>query len=133
MRRNRRLIWAIVALALLLIGGYILYRYDPVGSGFYPQCVFHELTGLYCPGCGAARAFHALVHGEFLKALDFNPLLVISLPVVITMVILEIVGWFRNRRYGIFHMWQAVALVALIVVYTVLRNLPIEPFIYLAP
>ena len=133
MRNNRRLLWACIGLAVLLVGGYILYRYDPIQSGFYPKCVFHELTGRYCPGCGAARAFHALIHGDFLAALDYNPLLVIALPVIIIMIILEIVGWFRNRRYGLFHMWQAVALVALIVAYTVLRNLPVEPFTYLAP
>ena len=130
---NRRLLWAFIALAVLLAGGYILYRFDPVQSGIYPKCVFRELTGLYCPGCGAARAFHALIHGDFLAALDYNPLLVIALPVLIVMIVLEIVGAFRDRRYGLFHMWQAVALVALIVIYTVLRNLPIEPFTYLAP
>lgn len=132
-RNNRRLLWSLIALAVLLIGGYILYRFDPVQSGIYPKCVFHELTGLYCPGCGAARAFHALVHGDFLAALDYNPLLVIALPVIIAMIVLEIVGYFCNRRYGLFQMWQAVALVTLIVAYTVLRNLPIEPFTYLAP
>jgi len=133
MPKKRRLVWALAALAALLIGGYILYRFDPVQSGFYPKCVFHEITGLYCPGCGAARAFHALIHGDFLAALDLNPLLVIALPVIIVMIILEIVGYFRDRRYGLFPMWQALALVVVIVVYTVLRNLPIEPFTYLAP
>ena len=133
MRNNRRLLWAFIGLAVLLAGGYLLYRFDPVGSGFYPKCVFHEITGLYCPGCGAARAFHALIHGDFLTALDFNPLLVITLPVIVAMIVLEIVGVFRNKCYGLFHMWQAVALVALIVAYTVLRNLPVEPFTYLAP
>ena len=133
MRNNRRLLGALIPLAVLLVGGYILYQFDPIKSGFYPKCVFHEFTGLYCPGCGAARAFHALIHGDFLAALDYNPLLVIALPVIIIMIILEVVGWFRNRRYGLFHMWQAVALVALIVAYTVLRNLPVEPFTYLAP
>ena len=133
MPKKRRLVWALAALAALLIGGYILYRFDPGQSGFYPKCVFHEITGLYCPGCGAARAFHALIHGDFLAALDLNPLLVIALPVIIVMIILEIVGYFRDRRYGLFPMWQALALVVVIVVYTVLRNLPIEPFTYLAP
>ena len=133
MRNNRRLLWALTALAVLLAGGYILYRFDPVQSGLYPKCVFYQFTGCYCPGCGAARAFHALIHGDFLTALDYNPLLVIALPVIVAMIVLEIVGWFRDRRYGLFQMWQAVALVVLIVVYTVLRNLPIEPFTYLAP
>ena len=41
-----------------------------------PPCVFHELTGLYCPGCGSGRAVSAALHGRFLQALTYNPLLV---------------------------------------------------------
>lgn len=133
MKQKIKIIWTLAVLLVLAAGVYILVRFDPMQSVVYPKCVFHEITGLYCPGCGAARAFHALLHGRFLEALDFNPLLVVTLPVIIIMVVLELVGWLRNRRYGIFHMWQAIALVALIITYTMLRNLPIEPFIYLAP
>lgn len=133
MKRKIPLVWILAAVVLLAAGGYVLFRYDPTQSVFYPKCMFHELTGWYCPGCGSARAFHALIHGEILTALDYNPLLVISLPVVAAMIVMEIIGWVRNRRFGLFRMWQAAALIALIMVYTVLRNLPIAPFTYLAP
>lgn len=128
---TRRIFWLLAGFVLLLAGGYILFRFDPLKHAFYPKCVFYMLTGLYCPGCGAARAFHALIHGDLSAALDYNPLLVISLPFIAVMVAMEVLGAFRNRRYGLLRTWQAVALAGLIVVYTVLRNLP--SFSYLAP
>src|SRR6476660_1041065 len=44
-----------------------------------PPCVFRQLTGLNCPGCGGTRAFFALVHGEFLRSVRYNPLTLLLL------------------------------------------------------
>lgn len=63
-------------------GLYVLYRFEPVSAGFYPQCLFHALTGLDCPGCGAARALHALLHGRIAAAFRFNPALLLYLPLL---------------------------------------------------
>lgn len=41
-----------------------------------PPCLFHRLTGLYCPGCGGTRAFIALLHGRFLQSLLYHPVVV---------------------------------------------------------
>lgn len=38
------------------------------------------LTGLECPGCGAQRAIHSLLNGDFVSALHFNVLTVIAIP-----------------------------------------------------
>ena len=37
-------------------------------------------TGWQCPGCGAARAIHALLHGHVDTAIRINLLVVFSLP-----------------------------------------------------
>lgn len=63
------------AILLAVTGGWVLYTFPPVTSGFYPQCVFHQLTGLDCPGCGITRALHALLHGRVGEAFRFNPML----------------------------------------------------------
>lgn len=39
-----------------------------------PQCVFHSLTGLPCPTCGATRAAYHFLHGHFASSFFFNPL-----------------------------------------------------------
>ncbi|MBQ1546863.1 MAG: DUF2752 domain-containing protein [Lachnospiraceae bacterium] len=41
-------------------------------AGF--PCIFHYLTGYYCPGCGGTRALIALLHGRILTSLRYNPL-----------------------------------------------------------
>lgn len=38
-------------------------------------CLFYELTGLYCPGCGSGRAAIALLHGHVPEAFSHNALL----------------------------------------------------------
>jgi hypothetical protein len=63
------------ALALATIGGWVLYTFPPISSRFYPQCVFRQLTGLDCPGCGTTRALHHLLHGRVSEAFALNPML----------------------------------------------------------
>lgn len=53
---------------------------DPADSVYWPKCPFFMLTGLECPGCGAQRAIHSLLNGDFVSALHFNVLTVIAIP-----------------------------------------------------
>lgn len=46
-------------------------------------CLFHLLTGLYCPGCGGTRAFRALLAGNLLLSIRYHPL-VAYMAVVLT-------------------------------------------------
>lgn len=73
--------WLVAAGALAIAGAlYAVYAFDPSTSSVFPHCVFHDLTGLNCPGCGGTRALHALLHGHLFAALRFNALLVIAGP-----------------------------------------------------
>jgi hypothetical protein len=58
----------------------ILFQFNPATHGFYPRCLFHQLTGLNCPGCGGLRAVHQLLHGQLVAALRLNALVVLALP-----------------------------------------------------
>ena len=49
-----------------------MFFFDPALTPFYPQCAFHRLTGLNCPGCGATRGLYALLHGRWRQALQDN-------------------------------------------------------------
>jgi hypothetical protein len=104
----------------------VLYRFDPATSPLYPPCVFHELTGLHCAGCGSLRAFHALLHGEWRRALGLNPASVMAVPALAVLVARQV--WHRargsehsaNRAPG----WVILAIASGIVLYGVVRNLP---------
>lgn len=36
-------------------------------------CLFHWLTGWYCPGCGGTRSVNFLLHGQIQKSIQFHP------------------------------------------------------------
>lgn len=103
-------------------------------SGGYPPCVFHAATGLWCPGCGGARALHALLNGQVLTALHANALTMFTLPFLFAGVVI----WasrstsrpIRFPRIPAAAVWSFVIVVA---VFSVLRNIPAHPFDLLAP
>jgi len=98
-----------VAVALLAV----LYCWNPESHGFYPRCPLFVLTGLQCAGCGTLRALHCMLHGEFSRALAFNPLLVFAVPLLLLLSIKR--EWCFNRYVG----WSAVVIV---VAYSIWRN-----------
>lgn len=75
--RTAELIGVAVAGAAI---AWIVYAFDPSASHFFPRCMFHQLTGLQCPGCGGTRALHALLHGDLRTALRYNALFVAGTP-----------------------------------------------------
>ncbi len=103
----------------------LLFAVDPASSSLYPPCPSRALTGLYCPGCGTLRALHALAHGRVGAAFALNPLMVLSIPLVVAL----LVGRGRWQRHPSLP-WLVFAVV---VVYAVLRNIPVHPFTLLAP
>src|SRR5688572_19781218 len=105
-----------------------LYFFAPTEHAFYPRCVFHTLTGLACPGCGSLRAVHSLLHREVVTAFRFNPLLLTVLPVAaIASVVRRFLGL---KPANPFWIWL---LLAVIVGFSILRNLPVSPFNYFKP
>lgn len=102
----------------------VLFWCDPSGSSAFPPCPFHWLTGLHCPGCGSLRAAHSLLHGRVVEAFRMNPLFVLSIPVIAALVV--------KRPWG-YKVWVPWAIGCALVTYGVLRNVPIWPFLLLAP
>ena len=119
-----------ITLGVLLVLGTaacIVLLLVPPGSPhakWLPRCMFHQMTGLYCPGCGATRALSAMLHGDVLASLHNNLLL---FPLLALIVFLLMKPQTAIRRP------VAVAIVVIVVAFTVLRNIPVAPFTYLAP
>ena len=119
--------------ALVAMGGAaVLFFFNPSTHSFYPTCTFHRLTGLNCPGCGMTRALYALLHGEVKTALRDNALLVIGMAVFAVRGLWLAIQRFRGCSAGVlFPMGYLWPLLAIAVVFAVLRNLP--PFSFLSP
>ena len=102
----------------------------------YPPCPFYYLTGLYCPGCGTSRAIYQIVHGNFLYALNLNPLMILSLPFLFYLVMCNLnikIGEILIFKRRVFTKKFYIMLIVVIVLYWILRNIPIYPFSILAP
>jgi len=122
-------------LTLIIAVSIFLFLFNPAGSDLYPPCPFNKLTGLYCPGCGSSRALHQLLHGNLLAALNLNPLMVLLLPFLGYSLISYSMRTIRKRSLpGIFLPASGIwLLLGIILVFWVLRNIPVYPFSWLAP
>jgi Protein of unknown function (DUF2752) len=116
---------ATIAALSLAASGAILFFFDPAHYDFYPSCFLRSITGLNCPGCGALRAIHELLHGHIVAALRLNLYLVLSHPFWLWLLVREGVAWLRGEpmAFDIHRPWIW-TFVALAFVFTVLRNLP---------
>ena len=125
---------AAIFLLLAALATVILFAFDPSHYSFYPVCILHRTTGLYCPGCGSLRAVHQLLHGHLAAAFHFNALLVLSLPVL---------AWFSIRfalrtsnhepgslSFRPSSLWCALAVV---LAFGIVRNLPFAAHAGLTP
>jgi len=115
-------------LALLLLSiapaAVVLYLANPATTSIYPSCPFRLITGLDCPGCGALRVLHQLLHGHLGAAWRLNPLLVLALPVVGYGLLSDLAVVVRGRPLPrpALPAWAIWALLALILAFWVLRN-----------
>lgn len=115
-------------------GALYLYYHSPYE---YPlPCVYHLLTGLYCPGCGAGRACYFLLHGQIAEAFSYNPLMVIFLPFFGVYVFVRVADWVITGKNHVDEKMNIKLLLGILVViflYGVVRNIPVFPLTLLAP
>ncbi len=115
------------AAVVLVAAAVFLYFVEPGSTGWAPPCLFHVLTGLYCPGCGTGRGLHLLVHGDFAGALQMNSLMVLTLPLLVYLIVRQSV---TNKPV---QSWVYRLITVIIFAYWLGRNIPTYPFTILAP
>ncbi|NGY63775.1 DUF2752 domain-containing protein [Lentzea sp. NEAU-D13] len=96
---NLRLMKApLITFAAGVAGAAVLLVVDPNKPGnLLPKCPFNWLTGLNCPGCGATRMVHALLHGDVVAAWHYNAvLLVLGVPLAVWL----FARWTKDRWTG---------------------------------
>ena len=126
---------AAVGASAMIGGAAAVWYFDPTKAGFFPVCPLYSMTGFACPGCGLTRGFHALFHGDIVKALDFNALLPLFGLLVASAFISMAYFAFRGRKPPVNllppnGLW---IFFVLMITFGVLRNLPWFPFTVLFP
>ena len=81
-----------IAIATLLSGLAVVYRFPPAEYSFYPRCPIYLTTHWLCPGCGSTRALHSLLHLDFQSALHYNALFTLLVPFCMPVVWLHLLS-----------------------------------------
>jgi hypothetical protein len=131
--RRQRMRTPVLVIGGLAVVTLALRLRDPHEHGSWGICPSAAL-GVYCPGCGGLRAVNDLTHGDPLGAASSNLAFVVALPFIVVGLALWAVGRWRGHPYRVPMSMitpLAYASLALLGVFTVLRNLPVGS--WLAP
>lgn len=115
----------IVTVGLLLICVY--WAIDPENSYFVPKCAFKMMTGYDCPSCGSQRAIHALLNGDVVKAVKFNPFIFLIAPYLLILfyVMLSTNIFAQRIRYYAYNRITIIVYLLLYFLWWILRNTPL--------
>lgn len=117
---------------LIVAGLFYAFICSLAGRPLIP-CLFHTVTGLYCPGCGVSRMCLALLHLDFAAALRANAAVFLLLPpgaIIAVQMAYRYVktgSWQPTRIQN----WILYAMVVFLLIFGLLRNLP--SFAWLQP
>ena len=128
--------WRFVMLGLAMLPCLaLLYVRNPEEPGFYPPCPFYSLTGLHCPGCGTLRGIHQLLRGDIPAAFGFNLFSMLMLPIIGYAFVSALLSatWDRRLPTVLVHPALIWGLLGAVLAFWALRNVPVFPFIVLAP
>ncbi len=91
----------ILAAALIITPTKNESSYLKIGSIPLPDtCIFHNLTGLPCPGCGLSRSIVAAAHGEIINSFSHHLLGLLTLVYILLQFIFRL-GWILFPKYGL--------------------------------
>lgn len=130
----KRLAIILAIYLVLILGAIYLFFYNPTLRGFIPPCPIRFFSGFYCPGCGSTRELHSLLHIDLYQAFRYNPALFILLPGIVFYILAKSIYFIKGIKHDPLHKVPSsvfVIIIILLVVYGIMRNIPI--FYYLAP
>ena len=118
--------WCTMAAALIgaHVGVAVFFSHnDPYSSQLFPECIWRQVTGWECPGCGGTRALYSLFRGDFVASIAMNPLVVASYAALLLLGAQAIVGATGRRTVRWPH-WLAMSLIVTAAAYSgIIRNL----------
>ena len=62
-----------ILMALFAMGAAVIHIKGKTILNYVPPCMFHRVTGYYCPGCGGTRAVFTFFRGDIVRAFKFHP------------------------------------------------------------
>jgi hypothetical protein len=121
----------LLAVLTIVITAFYFF-WNPSELTELPLCPFKNLTGFYCPGCGGQRAFHQVLHGNFVDGFHNNALIYFLLFFYLLRTYDEIFEKTISKKFLLKGkvIW---IFLGFLFCFTILRNLPLFPFNQLIP
>lgn len=123
---KRRLINTTIVLLLIIFSG-VTYALWCKATSWHIPCVFHKITGLYCPGCGITRMSLALLEGNFRVAFRSNAAVFILIPVGLMLLLKFIYHYIKFGNIQLSKVETSIlwVIVVILITFGILRNIPI--------
>ncbi|MFN2261584.1 MAG: DUF2752 domain-containing protein [Psychroflexus sp.] len=132
---TRKIVYVLTTIASIAIVVFY-FNFSPNNFNFFPKCPFYLVTGLHCPGCGSQRAFHEILHGNFIAGIQHNLLIVLAVLVIAY----KFFVFFKNNKNPkklsqnlLYHNATPWVTLILVVGFWIIRNIPYAPFRFFAP
>jgi len=61
-------------------------------------CLYWNVFGVHCPGCGMTRAFSALLHADFARALSYNKLVGVVFAAIVGVLAFDLAAAAASRK-----------------------------------
>ena len=121
---DKSLIYSLFIFIIVVIINYLLF------NSFLP-CIFHKITGFYCPGCGVTRMLISIFKLEFYQAFRYNVYLFLLLIITIVYQIIKLITYKLLTKKIRLNNYIYILLLMTTIAFGILRNLP--NFSYLIP
>lgn len=131
MDKSAKRIFIILGTLGLLGLVFLFYTLNPSGQAFFPQCPTYKYLGIYCSGCGSQRAIHDLLHLRFRDALSHNLLLIPAVILILIELYMRIVT--PHKKSILYRRTAPIVVLIVLLLFMIIRNIPKEPFTFLAP
>ncbi|MDO4485104.1 MAG: DUF2752 domain-containing protein [Bacillota bacterium] len=122
MRKHDPVRKRILIIYAAVIGIGALYTVLIYTTGFGIPCLFNQITGLQCPGCGTSRMALAVMRFDFAEGFMYNPVAFVTVPVWVLISIGCYIGYPASLRQGKVLLRIFYVNVAAYIVFGIVRN-----------
>jgi len=112
-----------------IFGLSFLYLFLNQTYGVSIPCIFHQVTGYYCPGCGITRAFFSLLQLDVVNAFRYNSLVICMLPIFLISGGIGYYNWLYDKKVKNVPDWTWYILILITILFGILRNTDLFSFL----